>query len=152
MAKYSKIRYVNPVESVSRKFARRADKIGKIVNVWMGGATQQRYVVGLGHITKNVFVVRKYARTSAPTTDELKIRSNFSAASKWAAAALKDLLAINANQMKWIAAMEDTSKTIEGVSALGYEGPRGWIVAIAYALLDAGQTLPVDHILPDFDD
>lgn len=163
----SKIGYILPVESISRKFAPRHEtsranrgetyKIGPGYLIpskkWLGAATLESRVVGVGAITKNILVCRVHGRQSVVTADELVNRSNFEKATKWVNAAMKDLMAISDNQHKWRQAVEDTTKRISGVSAAGYQTPRGWMVAVCMAILgdDPSATLPQDHKLPAFD-
>lgn len=166
--KLSKIGYILPVESISRKFAPRHETCranrganaaplgpGYIIPTkkWLGAATLLSKVVGVGNITKNILVCRAYGRQSAVTADELVNRANFEKATKWVNAAMKDLMAISDNQAKWSQAVEDTTKRISGVSALGYQTTRGWMVAVCMAILgeDPAATLPADHKLPAFD-
>lgn len=162
--KLSKIGYMNPVEQISRKFVPRhmtsraaessalpgPDYILPKVK-WFGAAVQERKVAGYGYVTKNIFVCRQYGRTSLAQARELSNRSNFVIANRWAVAAFKDLMAQATNIQRWIDAINDFSKTIEGVSAKGYQTTRGWVVAVAMKILASGDTLPADHILPAFD-
>ena len=166
--KLSKIGYMNPVEQISRKFVPR-HMTSRAINAkgdagipvgpgyilpkvkWFGAAVQERKVQGYGTVTKNIFVCRQYGRTSLPQAEELSNRSNFVIANRWAIAAFKDLMAQATNIDRWDEAISDFSKTIKGVSAKGYQTTRGWVVAVAMAILDAGETLPADHILPSFD-
>lgn len=162
--KLSKIGYVLPVEQISRKFAPRKHTAAAARNggyggpdyviparKWMGAATVNSYVNGYGDVQKNIFVVRVNGRTSLPTASELSNRSNFTLCRAWMEAAYRDLMAVNANQAKYIEAKEDFSKTIEGVSARGYQGMRGWMFAVAMAIKGGGGVLPTDHLLPAFD-
>ena len=162
--KLSKIGYMSPVEQISRKFVPRhmtsraaessalpgPDYILPKVK-WFGAAVQERKVAGYGYVTKNIFVCRQYGRTSLAQARELSNRSNFVIANRWAVAAFKDLMAQATNIQRWIDAINDFSKTIEGVSAKGYQTTRGWVVAVAMKILASGDTLPADHILPAFD-
>ena len=136
--KLSKIGYMNPVEQISRKFVPRhmtsraaessalpgPDYILPKVK-WFGAAVQERKVAGYGYVTKNIFVWRQYGRTSLAKARELSNRSNFVIANRWAVAAFKDLMAQATNIQRWIDAINDFSKTIEGVSAKGYQTTRG---------------------------
>lgn len=161
--KLSKIGYMNPVEQISRKFvprhmtSRAASSAlpgpGYILPKvkWFGAAVQERKVQGYGTVTKNIFVCRQYGRTSLPKAAELSRRVNFALANQWAVGAFKDLMAQAQNIQRWLDAINDFSKTIKGVSAKGYQTTRGWVVAVAIAILDAGETLPKDHVLPAFD-
>ena len=160
----SNVGYILPIESISRKFARREDTCAARVNntggpnymipqrSWIGAAAIERTIHGHGKVVKNVIVVRRFGRASLPKAAELTNRSNFTIATEWVRAAQKDLMAISTNQSRWFAAIEDFSKTIEGVSARGYQTMRGWMVAVAMAVKKAQTTLPADHILPNFDE
>lgn len=148
------------VERVSRKFVPRhikctnfgEAKSGKLpVARYMGGASTQGYVIGHGSFIKNYMFFRQFARTTQPNAQELANRERFTEANAWQRAAYKDLNAISVNQLRFIEATKDGSKTIEGVSAFGYTGMRGWMRGVAYALLKAGKELPANHILPEFD-
>ena len=161
--KLSKIGYMNPVESISRKFvprhmtSRAASSTlpgpGYILprTKWFGAAVQERKVQGYGTMTKNIFVCRQYGRTSLAQAAELTNRSNFAVARAWVRLAFKDLMAQATNIQRWLDAINDFSKTIEGVSAKGYQTTYGWAMAVAMATLKAGITLPADHVLPPFD-
>lgn len=164
--KLSKIGYILPVESISRKFAPRHETCrakGSNVNVgpgyilptkkWLGAAALESRVFGVGAVTKNILVCRAYGRTSPVSADELVNRANFEKATKWVSVAMKDLMSISDNQYKFQQAIEDLTKRISGVSAAGYQTMRGWMFAICMAILgdDPSATLPQDHKLPAFD-
>lgn len=161
--KLSKIGYMNPVEQISRKFVPRHMTSRAVSSAlpgpgyilpkvkWFGAAVQERKVQGYGTVTKNIFVCRQYGRTSLAKAGELSNRVNFQIANAWAIAAFKDLMAQAQNIQRWLQAIDNFDKRIEGVSAKGYQTTRGWVVAVAMALLGAGKTLPADHILPAFD-
>ena len=158
---------MNPVEQISRKFvprhmtSRAAFTNGSNATLgpgyilpkvkWFGAAVQERKVQGYGAVTKNIFVCRQFGRQSLPQAAELSNRGNFAQAKAWVDVAFKDLMAQATNINRWMDAISDLNKTIEDVSARGYQTPRGWAFAIAMALLKAGITLPADHILPAFD-
>lgn len=166
--KMSKIGYMNPVESISRKFVPR-HMTSRAINAngskgvpagpgyilpkvkWLGAAVQERKVQGYGTVTKNIFVCRQFGRESLPQAGELTNRSNFTMATAWANLAFKDLMAQGTNIQRWLQAIDNFDKRIEGVSAKGYQTTKGWCVAVAMALLGAGKTLPTDHVLPAFD-
>lgn len=166
--KLSNIGYVLPVEKVSRKFARRIDTAsGKVastnntgmgtktiklpVRAWMGASSREVNINGYGTHTRNTFVVRTQGRSTVALADELAARAAFTKATKWVTAAQKDLMAINANQSRYLNAKADLNKRVKGVSAQGYQSMRGWMFAIAIAIQNEGATLPVDHLIPDFD-
>lgn len=165
--KLSKIGYMNPVESISRKFvprhmtsraiaangSRAISGPGYILPKvkWFGAAVQERKVQGYGTVTKNIFVCRQYGRESLPKASELSNRSYFAMAKKWSDLAFKDLMAQATNVQRWVDAIHDFSKVIHGVSAKGYQTTKGWCFAVAMAILNDGDTLPKDHVLPAFD-
>lgn len=154
----SNISFMPVVESISRKFALRretcatknvGDKIIAPVQ-YMGSGTRTRNIAGYGKINKNYFFMRKYARTTGSSVAEQLNRTNFLNVSKWNKALWKNLTHLTETQQKWVEACEDLSLTIKGVSAAGYETPKGWTFAIGMAILgDSGQ-LP-DGQLPAFD-
>ena len=157
--KLNTIGYAYPVESVSRKFALRKEKLGtvpyrgetyaKMVNAFMGGSVRQVRVDG-ALMDRNVFWVRKGYRTTPKSQRELEIKSAFTAASEWVAAAMKDLSAITSNQMKFRESLS-TGKEIKGVSAKSYLSTRNWMSAVAIKIKLEGDPLPSNHQLPDFD-
>lgn len=162
MPKYIKgnIAYDPVVQQVNRKFALRKNtcgpkkKVGPVETVpvrWMGGATRHTYRAGLGDVYKNIFVMRENARGTILSANELNSQYRFNAVSKWVSAALKDLMCVTNNGLKWQAAKEDLSKTIEGVSANGYTY-HGWMFAVISAyFLNHSNQVPQTHDLPDFD-
>lgn len=164
----SNIGYTLPIEKVSRKFARRVDtassKVASTNNTglgvrtiklpvrsWMGASSKEVNIFGYGIHTRNSFIVRTKGRSTVALADELAARAAFTKASKWVTAAMKDLMAINANQSRFLNATADLSKRVKGVSAQGYQTMRGWMFAIAIAIQNASETLPNDHLIPDFD-
>lgn len=161
----SKIGYIMPVESISRKFAPRHEtsranrgsdyKVGPGYIIpskkWIGAASIESLVIGVGNVTKNILVCRAHGRQSLATSHELLNRADFNATAIWVAEARKDLMAINSNNAKFLAAKADFSKTIKGVSARGYQGMFGWMFAVAMAIRKDNEQLPVDHLLPAFD-
>lgn len=160
--KMQKINFILPVESISRKFARRVDTCAgeKVAlgnkyivpsKAWLGAGVRTVRVVGTGIVSYNYFVARKYGRLTPVTSAERNVRMYFQMANQWVVAAMADLMAISANQAKWDAATQDLSKKISTISAGGYQTMRGWMCAIAYAIKSTGGTLPQDHLLPDFD-
>lgn len=156
----SNIAFMPVVESISRKFALRREtcstkQVGeKIVAPvqYMGSGTRTRKIAGYGTINKNYFFMRKYGRTSPISVEEQINRTNFLKVSKWNKALWKNLTHLTETQQKWVDACEDLSLTIKGVSAAGYETPKGWSFAIGMAILaeDQGAVLP-DGQLPAFD-
>ena len=155
----SNIGYAYPVESVSRKFALRKEKLGivtyrpgtgaKMISAYMGGSVRKVRVDG-AVVDRNVFWIRKGYRNTPKTQREHQIKAAFIAGTTWVREANQDLSAITPNQMKWSESLR-TGKTIQGVSAKYYTYFNGWMNAIAIKMKLAGETLPSDHLLPDFD-
>ena len=161
MAKYagkSNITFMPVVESINRKFALRREKAGvQEVNQrvfpgiqFMGAGTRSRYYVGVGSVKTNYFFMRKYARGTSASADEIAARARFGEIVQWIAAARKDLTQISLWNMKWKDAKEDTSRTIKGVSALANTF-YSWAFNIAGKMYDEDGSLPSSHALPNFD-
>lgn len=156
----SNIAFMPVVESISRKFALRretcstknvGDKIIAPVQ-YMGSGTRTRNIAGYGKINKNYFFMRKYGRTSTISIAEQLNRTNFLKVSAWNKAIWKDLVVLTYNQEKCKEAFEDTSLTIKGVSAAGYETWKGYTFAIGMALIKDDPQHGLDnHELPAFD-
>lgn len=161
--KLSNINFAYAVEGISRKFALRREKAtNKTVgpydipgHTYMGCVSRTVNLAGYGSVVKNRFFIRKPFTMGAPSADTIAQRNAFKVCVRWANEAWTDLNALTHNQQMWQEAIADTSKTIEGVSAAGYQTPRGWSMAVAYAIYIAGgggsQSLPQDHKLPAFD-
>lgn len=157
--KLNTIGYAYPVESVSRKFALRKEKLGtvpyrggtyaKMLNAFMGASVRKVRVDG-ALIDRNVFWVKKGYRNSPLTQREHQIRNAFTQGVAWVQEAMHDLGAITSNQMKWSESLH-TGKKIKGCSARDYTYVQGWMNAIAIKIKLDGETLPANHILPDFD-
>ena len=155
----SNIGYAFPVESVSRKFALRKEKLGvvtyrpgigvKMIRAYMGGSVRKVRVDG-ALVDRNVFWIRKGYRTTPKTQREYQIKNAFIQGTAWMREAQHDLSAITTNQLKWIES-KNTGKTIKGVSAKYYTSMDGWMSAIAIKMKLADETLPTNHLLPDFD-
>ena len=146
------------VEEINRKFALRKETcsqktVGKKILVpkgYMGSATRTHHVAGYGAVRVPYFFFRKNPLPKTYSTAQTNVRSYFSYASKWVAAMMQDLMVVASNQAKWIAAKNDLTKTIKGVSAAGYESFRSWSFAIAFAVRQDGESLDT-HELPNFD-
>lgn len=154
--KLSNIGYALPVEQISRKFARRKDtcsvkKTGGPDYIipakpYMGASVRTCTVNGVeGKITKNIFYVRTAPYAPVVTQSMNEKRSYFAQANAWANAAQKDLTAITFNQQTYAECCADFNKRAAGVSAKGYQTMTGWMKAVAFAILDSGEVLPVDH-------
>ncbi len=166
--KLSNVQLAFAVEGISRKLAlRRETCIEKSVNVgslggvqdamkipghtYMGIVSRMRNVNGIGQVRQNFLFIRKSMVAAPLTSEQIDQRANFSFGVKWVKDAWTDLNAITQNQMRYKAAREDFSKTIEGVSAYGYKNMRGWMSAIAIRLKAAGKLPESGHVLPEFD-
>ena len=157
--KLNTIGYAYPVESVSRKFALRKEKLGtvpyrggtyaKMINAFMGASVHKVRVDG-ALVDRNVFWVKKGYRTSPLTQREHQIRNAFNQGIAWVREANQDLSALTSNQMKWAESLR-TGKKIKGCSARDYTYVKGWMNAIAIKMKLDGEELPVNHKLPDFD-
>lgn len=153
------IGYAYPVESVSRKFALRKEKLGlqpyrnglqaKMITAYMGGSVRKVRVDG-ALVDRNIFWVRKGYRTTPKSQREHQIKLAFINGNAWMREAQHDLGAITTNQMKWKESL-NTGKRIKGYSARQYTYMNGWMSAIAIKMALDGETLPANHILPDFD-
>lgn len=103
MAKKStNIGYILPVESVSRKFARRVDTVGNkptSINAWIGGATTSIASKSAMHSMRNFLVIRKYKRSSLPNANEIWAKQRFTAVSKAVALRRMDLSQITDDQI-----------------------------------------------------
>lgn len=158
--KLSNIGYAYPVESVSRKFALRKERLGlvpyrnglqaKMISAYMGGSVHKVRVDG-ALVERNIFWVRKGYRDTPKTQRENQIKLAFVKGNAWVQEAQHDLGAITSNQMKWAESLH-TGKRIKGYSGKNYTYMRGWMSAIAIKMALDGETLPANHILPDFDE
>lgn len=163
--KVSNVDLMPAVEGISRKLALRretcydqsipkgGDSEKLIVipgHTYMGVTTKDIRIIGYGTTKRVRLFMRKPMQEPSPTQEQSFRRVYFTQGVEWTNSALKDLTVISANQAKFLEAMKDTSKTIAGVSAAGYQTMRGWMSAIAIALA-AESELPTTHALPDFD-
>lgn len=154
--KLSNITFITGVESISRKFALRKIKCTTHANqqgqqytpVYIGAACRLKPFRGTT-VKMNYMFLRQNARTNPLSEGELTVRENFRQASRWVKAAWEDLSAVTANQQKFVTSKKENAP-IKGVSAVDY-GMRGWMFAIAMAMLGNDETLPTNHQLPAFD-
>ena len=166
--KLSNVTLIPAVEGISRKLAlRRESCYGKKVyhngyaaqttievpgTTYMGVINQAKKLNGVGTVVTNRLFLRRASVAPESSENQMAVRQAFSNAAPWVNAALRDLSALTANQLKYKAAREDYNKKIAGVSAYGYQNMRGWMFAIAMALvLDPDAELPSNHQLPAFD-
>lgn len=138
------IGYQPIVEEVSRKFVPRKEtctaggKVGPAVvetSGWMGGAVRKSYRAGLGACTRNYLVIRANARETPVSPKEISAREMFADAAKGRNHIMRDLAQITKVQELYVAAKDDRSKVINGVSAEGYT-LNGWIMAVQYKGLE----------------
>lgn len=157
------IGYQPIVEEVSRKFVPRKEtcsaggSFGPVVvesKGWMGGAVRKSYRAGLGACTRNYLVVRANARETAESQDELTARVRFTDAVKGRNHIMKDMMQVIRVQDLYVAAKDDPSKVINGVSAAGYT-MLGWIMSVQYKGLEkaaeAGTTYDANTFPQNFD-
>ena len=155
----SNVTLMPAVEGISRKLALRSEKcvtkqISNVIvpgHTYMGIVSRTKNVIGYGPVISNSLFMRKPMVLGTVSADVQVLRTRFYNATQWSAAALKDLSSLTNNQLKFKQAKADTSKTVSGVSAAGLQTFRGWMTAIAYAILLDGGTLPSNHEVPAFD-
>lgn len=136
----SNISFMPVVESINRKFALRRETCSektvgeKVIEPikYMGAGTRTKSIAGYGSVAVNYFWMRKFARSSAVTTEERQARLLFGVISTAVAALMKDLNQLSRMQSMWAQAIADFSKTINGISAVGRDF-RGWVWAVQYA-------------------
>lgn len=118
---------------------------------YMGAYGRTVNLTGIGSVIKNTFFMRNPMAARVPSENELNTRSRFAQANEWTRDALEDLAAISHNNALFLQASKNPAATIKGVACVGYQSMRGWMCAIAFATLKAGETLPQNHQLPGFD-
>lgn len=165
--KVSNVSFMPAVEGISRKWALRRESCvaktytrtggsgdnGIIVpaHTYMGSTQRVRNYIGIGPVQQNVFFMRKPMAKQSLSAAQTQVRSFFSGACAWSAAAFNDLTALSHNRELFVQAKADFTKTISGVSAYGYTSMRNWMSAIAYAIYKDGGTPAANHQLPAFD-
>lgn len=158
MAKFkANISFQPVVESINRKFALRKEKcslhnVGGRLTIqptgYMGAGTRKHNINGYGWVKTNYFFMRKNARSTAISQDEIVARSNFTAVAKWVTVLMKNLATLTANQEKYEQCVANQYAKCQGVSAWGYAGMRSWVFAVGMAILADGDSLPQDYALP----
>ena len=142
MANYVKgnVVFTPVVEQINRKWCIRAKKcaqpkfVGPAVtatNSWMGSGTRTKYRAGLGSMSKNYFMFRENARSSAYSGTERAAQQLFAKVSRGTQHCLHDMMQLNGIQQTWAEAIADLSKTINGVTASGYTFV-GWVFAVQH--------------------
>lgn len=162
--KLGNVSLIPAVEGISRKLALRRETCtqktlqrgiqGEIVipgHTYMGVISKSVNVIGYGSANRVNLFMRKSTILSPATAGQVQTRSYFAAARRWVVDAQEDLSVLTANQAKFVAAVNDLSKTIKGISARGYQSMNGWMMGIAFAILKDGEELPSNHALPAFD-
>ena len=158
-----------PIESINRKLALRRETAGsKTYNSgtndhsvvmpgakYVGGFTRSYSVVtGSGKretIKVQYLNVRKFSRSTPVTTAEINQRNIFRTVSQALVDLMEDLTQVTTIQQKWLAAIADSSKRMNGVSAVGYATIRQWVFAVQYAGLKADSSYDVTHFPANFD-
>lgn len=158
VTKLSNIGYMPVVESISRKFALRKEKVGeklyrngtkkvKMASGFMGGAVRKVRV----HdqlINVNYFWMRKNARTSPLSNREREIRQNFTISRASAYATFHNLANINKIQADFygqtLAGGYVGVRTRAGIWAGDYTTIEGWIFAIRMAQIGQGEKITAE--------
>lgn len=139
------VTYKPQVDSISRKFVRKADKCSASVKIgpaktlpegWMGGGVRKSARPGLGECIKNYLIVRTQARTTVVKPEEITARNLFANAARGRNHIVHDLMQMTQVQQKWFTAVDALAqgerKTINGVSVEGFTF-NGWVMAVQYA-------------------
>lgn len=163
--KISNVDLMPAIDGISRKLAlvretcynkeitKGGDSNTKVVipgHTYMGVISKDVRIYGYGTAKRVRLFMRKPTQTPQLTVDQAQQRLHFGVGNAWVAAAMKDLTVISANQAKFLAATQDLTKKINGISVAGYQTMRGWMSAIAISLEAEGR-LPETHALPNFD-
>lgn len=152
--KIGSVAYDPSIESISRKFVRRAVKCSR-VNAkllpakYMGGSVRSSLFIGTqGKVKQNVLFVRENARSSALSMDEVTARNNFKNGIKWVNESLQDPGAITANQISFMAILGNPNLKVNGISFVGIGSVSGMLKRYAIKTLHDGNELPANHIMP----
>ena len=139
------IQYAYPLESISRKFTLRKNTasdttkvniagnkvtLKKSVSKFIGGATRQKFVKGLGYVTKNYAFIRFNKRDSAPTEGEQEARRIFGVCAQAVRAWKKDVAHLTDMQRAW-----NENITVKGVTTAGKTNYQ-YLFQIAYAMVE----------------
>lgn len=161
MAVYVKgsIAYQPVVEQINRKFVprkqvcaatRHAGPVIVETQGWMGGGTRTAKRGGIGDCRKNYLIIRQAGHVISQSENAINARNNFSAVSAGVKFIERDLSQMVSVQTLWVAAYNDTTKHINGISADGYTR-RGWIFAVQMAGLVDNDQYNVTHFPTAFD-
>lgn len=151
--KIGSVTYDPSIESISRKFVRRAIKCARGKNLlpakYMGGSVRSSMYIGVqGKVKQNVLFVRENARSTAPTLDEVKARQNFTKGVKWAKEAMMDPGAITSNQISFLALKDNPNLQVNGIYFKGVGSISGMLKRYAIITLGNEDELPTNHIMP----
>lgn len=143
MAIKPSIKYAYFVDNVSRKFTLRKNKCsqnntyGKFTaqpTRYMGGAVRQNSRFGYGLEQKNFMFLRFNPRSTAVTSDERQIRTQFATAVALRKAWKGNLQTVALLVDAWA---DTTNGSAKGIHKLGYTF-NGWLFAVAYAVVGDG--------------
>lgn len=143
MARKNPIKYAYFVENVSRKFTLRKNKCSQDNTYgiftteptrYMGGAVRQNSRFGYGLEQKNYMFLRFNPRSTAVSSDERQLRTQFATA-----VALRKAWKGNLQTVAQLVAAwgDQTNGSAKGVHKLGYTF-NGWLFAVAYAVVGDG--------------
>lgn len=126
-----KITLMAPFENVSAKFALVRDRAG----INNGGikyfGARNINVIGQGMV--NNFYLRKYGRSTQPSTKELKLREIFAGSVQGANHIMADLTQLSNVVHMFADSLKDPmNKRCNGIAAKSYT-MRGWVRAVQYA-------------------
>lgn len=147
------ITYMAPVDNLSAKFALQKERAG--INdggiKYFGSRLHKDWRIGYANQMANKFYMRKFGRSTAPSTNELSHRENFKKGLAWAKAAMQDLSTLTKNQLIWVQVAKDPSLTVGGYSFMGVHKTFASFMrsyGIRYTLDHSG-TVPDSYQLPD---
>ena len=131
MGKLQNIGFVLPVESVSRKFARRVETVGNkatSIPAWIGAAHSTFANKSNTHPVRNYLVVRKMKSNVVITSDITYNRTRFAAVSRTVATRMQDLSQITQDQLAFLAQKDQPG----GIKSL-----KGYVWSLELATYDA---------------
>lgn len=152
--KIGSVNYDPSIESISRKFVRRAVKCSDVSPKllpakYMGGSVRSSLFVGTqGKVKQNVLFVRENARSTALSLEEVNARQNFKNGVKWANDAMQDPGAITSNQISFMAILDNPNLKVNGISFKGIGSLRGMLKSYAIKTLADEGELPASHVMP----
>lgn len=143
MALKPSIKYAYFVDNVSRKFTLRKNKCSQSNTFgqftaeptrYMGGAVRNNSRFGYGMEQKNYMFLRFNPRSTAVSSDERLLQTQFGTAAKLRNAWKKDLSIVATLVNAWA---DPTNGSAKGIHKLGYTF-YGWLFAVAYAVVGDG--------------